>query len=109
MGIYHEFVLKLYLYLSRLQWEREYHDEAFASLDEALNHARAFEMLCDGEEHTLTSPLVSFVKYRAESPKEIARYLPGCWPFWCNPDCSKVEKEIKADPRWKEWVNRTQA
>lgn len=30
------------------------------------------------------------------------------WPMWCNPDYSDVEKEIKADPRWSEWLKRTQ-
>lgn len=109
MGIYHDFVLKLYLYLSRLQWERGYHDEAFASLDAALGHAKAFEALCDGEEHTLTAPLVSFVTYRAGRTKDIAKRLPDDWPFWCNPDHRQVEKEIKADPRWEEWVRKTGA
>ncbi|MGN1345863.1 MAG: helix-turn-helix transcriptional regulator [Eubacteriales bacterium] len=109
MGIYHDFVLKLYLYLSRLQWERGYHDDAFVSLDEAWKHAKAFENVSDGEEHTLTAPLVSFVKYRTKPSKETAKSLPDTWPFWCNPDCSKVEKEIKSDPRWDEWVKKTQA
>lgn len=107
MGIYYDFVLKLYLYLSRLQWERGYHDDAFVSLDEALRHARALEVLNDGEEHTLTAPLVSFVKYRAGTGQEVAKLLPDDWPFWCNPDYSQVEKEIKADPRWQAWVEKT--
>lgn len=107
-GEYHDFVWKLYLYLSRLQWERGYRDEAFESLDEALRHAKAFEALSDGEEHTLTATLVSFVKYNAGTSRDIAKRLPNEWPFWCNPDCSQAEKEIKSDPRWNEWVNRTQ-
>ena len=108
LGIYHDFVLKLWLYLSRLQWERGYHDDAFASLDQALNHARAYEAIADGETRTLTAPLVSFVEYRAEHSGNIVRKLPDDWPFWCNPDYRSVEKEIKADPRWNEWVARTQ-
>lgn len=109
MGIYHGDLIKLYLYLSRVQWERGYHDDAFVSLDEALKHARTLENLLDGEEHSFTAPLVSFVKYRTGTPVEIAKCLPDDWPFWCNPDCSNVEKEIKTDPRWKEWVAKTQA
>ena len=108
MGVYHGMLVKLYLYLSRLQWERGYHDDAFASLDEALKNARAFDALCDGEEHTLTAPLVKYVKFRATAVKSITRELPQDWPFWCNPDCDEVEKEIKADPRWEEWVRKTQ-
>ena len=106
MGIYHDFVSKLYLYLSRLQWERGYHDDAFVSLDRALDHAKAYETLVDGKEHILTAPLVSFVKFKAEYPKELVKHLPEDWPFWCNPDYKQVEAEIKSDPRWNEWVKK---
>lgn len=109
MGAYHGNLIQLYLYLSRVQWERGYHDDAFVSLNESLEHARALEAICDGEEHTFTSPLVSFVKYKTTFSENIAKTLPTDWPFWCNPDYSKTEKEIKADPRWKEWVDKTQA
>ncbi len=109
MGKYHCFVAKLYLYLSRLQWERGYHDDAFLSLEEALKHQRAYEAVADGEEHILTAPLVSFVKYSIKAPEGATKELPTDWPFWCNPDFSQVEKEIKADPRWAAWVARTQA
>ena len=108
-GEYHGDLIKLYLYLSRIQWERGYHDEAFASLDEALNHARALEELLDGEERTFTAPLVAFVKCKSGSSSQIAKELPEDWPFWCNPDYSEVEKEIKADPRWAEWVEKTKS
>ncbi len=109
MGPYHSCIIKLYLYLSRLQWERGYRDDAFVSLDEALKHAKYFEALCDGEEHTFTAPLVSFVRFRLEGATDIVTSLPDDWPFWCNPDCSKVKEEIMTDPRWKEWVIKTQA
>ena len=107
LGIYHGDLVELYLYLSRLEWERGYHDEAFASLDEALRHARCLEKISDGEEHNYTAPLVSFVRYRAE-PQKLAAHLPEDWPMWCNPDYRQVEMEIKADPRWAEWVAKTQ-
>ena len=108
MGIYHSDLIQLYLYLSRVQWERGYHDDAFVSLHESLKHARALEAICDGKEHQLTAPLVSFVKYKASLPQKIAKDLPTDWPMWCNPDYGQVEKEIKADPRWQEWVAQTQ-
>lgn len=107
-GIYHGDLIKLHLYLSRVQWERGYHDEAFASLDEALAHARSLEALLDGQEHAYTAPLVSHVKFRAGESAEIAKGLPDDWPFWCNPDYSQVAKEMKADPRWADWSVRTQ-
>lgn len=108
MGDCHDDLIRLYLYLSRVQWERGYHDDAFVSLNESLKHAKALETICDGREHTFTSPLVSFVTYEFPVSESIAKNLPDDWPFWCNPDYSQVEKEIKADPRWKEWVAKTQ-
>lgn len=107
LGEYHGNVIQLYLYLSRIQWERGYHDDAFASLDEALKHARSLEALLDGKEHAFTASLVSCVKCRSGSPAKIAEELPKDWPFWCNPDFGQVEKEMKADPRWAAWVEKT--
>lgn len=89
-GRYHGWLIQLYLYLSRLQWERRYHDDAFASLDLALEHAKEFDSA-----------------NAAEGSARIAESLPGDWPFWCNPDYSQAEEEMKADPRWAEWVERT--
>ena len=105
-------LIKLRLWLSRLQWERGYHNEAFISLDKALYHARELERIIRKSEHKYTAPLVSFVadtlKPVPEGCGDVARLLPDDWPFWCNPDYKQVEKEIKADPRWKAWVKKTQ-
>ena len=110
-GLYNDMLIKLYLYLSRLQWERGYHDEAFASLDKALFHARELERITGKTEHRYTAPLVSCVVDPVRPAPEgfdgIARELPDDWPFWHNPDYSEVEKEIKADPRWNAWVRKT--
>ena len=108
MGICHNDLICLYMYLSRIQWERGCHDDAFASLDEALKHAKALDKLNDGKEHKLTAPLVSFVTYKTDVGEFTANSLPDDWPIWCFPDYSQVEKEIKADPRWDEWVKKTQ-
>ena len=89
-GEYHGVVITLYLYLSRVQWERGYHDDAFASLDEALKHGKALEALLDGSDY-----------------EPIVKTLPQDWPWYCKPDYSQVEKEIKADPRWEAWVEKT--
>ena len=104
-GEYNGQLIQLYLYLSRIQWERGYQDEAFESLDKALKHAHALEKLLDGEEHYFTAPLISLVKCKSGSPAKIAALLPEDWPFYCSPDCSKVEIEIKNDPRWEKWVS----
>lgn len=103
LGEYHGELIKLNLYLSRVQWERGYRDDAFASLDEALRHARALERLSDGGEHSFTAPLVSFVKCRTGPCGDIAGTLPEDWPFCGMPECGQIEAEIKADPRWEKW------
>ncbi len=107
-GEYNGTLIQLYLYLSRVEWERGYHDEAFASLDKALECARAIEALLDGKEHYFTAPLVKFVKCKSGEHTNIAKSLPDDWPMWCNPDYSQVEIEIKADPRWDAWVKKAQ-
>ena len=72
MGVYHGVLVELYLYLSRVQWERGYHDDAFVSLDESLKHAKALEAISDGKEHCFTALLVSHVKYKTkEAPYEL--------------------------------------
>ena len=106
MGEYHDFVAKLYLYLSRLQYARGYCDDAFVSLDMALEHEKAYEAVFDGSEHSLTAPLVSFVRYTPDHVKGAVKDLAADWPFWCYPDFSDIEEEIKADPRWAAWVNK---
>ncbi len=105
-GEYHGELIKLYLYLSRIQWERGYHDDAFSSLDNALEQAKKLEALLDGKEHYFTAALVSHVKCKTGNPTTITDSLPDDWPFWQMPDCSTVEKEIKADPRWAEWTEK---
>lgn len=110
-GNYNGILIDLYLYLSRLQWERGYRDEAFDSLYKALDHAKALDSFEDGKDYPLTAPLVSCVTYvkNSTSPRgRTAEKLPSDWPVWCIPDYREVEKEIKADPRWDEWVKRTQ-
>ena len=100
----------LYLYLSRVQWERGYHDEAFESLDLALYHARETQKVRNEPVHRMTAPLVCFVETKTDDDvrKEVVKQLPEEWPFWLDPDYSEIEKEIKADPRWDAWVKKTQ-
>ena len=106
---YHREVAYLYLYLSRLQWEYGQKDEAFVSLDLALEQARRYDRFSAEEEPCYTSPLLKHAACKTEifSPKPLAEGLPASWPMWCNPDYSAVEKEIKADPRWEAWVKKT--
>ncbi len=108
-GQYNGILIELHLYLSRVQWERGCRDDAFASLDEALRHARALDALADGEPHALTAPLVKFVVCPPFTESNAARSLPDDWPWWTNPDYAEVEAQIKSDPRWDAWVDRCRA
>ena len=109
IGLYEREVSYLYMYLSRLQWERGYKDEAFGSLYLALERARRFDMFAsaDKAERRYAPPLLRYSVCRSDiymdSGRSLAAELPDDWPMWCNPDYSKVEREIKADPRWEEW------
>jgi len=108
MGPQHAGVCDLYLYLSRLQWEFGYKDEAFESLESALMHAKRFDALTEHDQYT--APIVRHARLRQPTvkPGDLTRNLPNDWPMWCNPDYAHIEKEIKSDPRWLEWVRKTQ-
>jgi len=107
MGPQHANVCDLYLYLSRLQWEYGYHDEAFVSLDKALEHAKKWDALDSDVRYTAPLARLANVKLPPQRPGELAKNLSRDWPMWCNPDYANVAAEIKADPRWDEWVKRT--
>lgn len=106
-GLHHAKVSCMYLYLSEFQWRAGDRDAAFASLDKALDHARAFEQ-CSGDAETFhTSPLFRTVKVNPEGYLLTAvSTLPEDWPWWCVPDYHPVKAEMQADPRWDEWVRK---
>lgn len=106
MGPQHAHVSDLYLYLSRLQWEYGCHDEAFVSLDRALEHAQKWDTLT--EDHRYSSPLTRYaqLKLPPQKPGELAKNLPEDWPMWQLPDYAGVAAEMKADPRWDMWAAR---
>ena len=113
LGGFHAVVCDLAMYLSEHQWRCGRHDEAFESLDKALDHAKKFNALYDrvqNEEHpTYTAPLFESVpmqKHRWVYGK-IMSDLADHWPVWIMPDCDDVFAEITADPRWDAWVRRT--
>ena len=100
-------LVSLYLYLARVQWERGYHDDAFVSLDNALEYAKAFDRIPDGNFHyksPLLYPLVH--NYVRNKIPAYAKTLPDDFPWWQTPDCTDVKKEMQADPRWDAWVKK---
>ncbi len=105
-GQYHKDLTELWLYLSRLQWEKGYQNEAFASLEKAYDHAVALAEMGEGY---FTSPLVCHVPvkpYPRENLPRRVRDLPEDFPVWCNPDYTAVKQEMEADPRWQAWAEK---
>lgn len=115
LGGYHSVVCELLMYLSEHQWRCGMHDEAFASLDKAADHAEKFNALYDSvqtiDHPTYTTPLLETVPMRKERwvHGKIAPDLADHWPIWTAPDYNDVYAEMSADPRWNEWVKRTKA
>lgn len=113
LGGFHAVVCELLMYLSEHQWRCGMHDEAFASLDKAADHAEKFNALYDALQNednpTFTAPLLSSVPMRKDRwvYGKIAPDLAEHWPVWTAPDYEDVYAEITADPRWKTWVERT--
>ena len=95
------------LYLSSLQWRAGLDDDAFASLDIALDHAKRFQALADKRVAYYTTPLLRFVAIKTAGISRDPLTLAEDWPWWSVPDPGDIENEIKSDPRWDEWVKRT--
>lgn len=115
LGGYHSVICDLAMYLSEHQWRCGMHDEAFASLDKAFDHAKKFNALYDAVQNednpTYTTPLLSSVPMQKNRwvYGKIAPDLAEHWPIWTAPDYDDVYAEITADPRWDAWVERTKS
>lgn len=112
MGPYHSCMCDILIYLSEHQWRCGMHDEAFASLDKALDHAKKFDNMRKSAktDQVYTTPLLEGISMHMENCAggDIAPELPKHWPMWMKPDFDDVYAEITADPRWQNWLDRTQ-
>lgn len=106
MGVSHGKMIDLHLYLSEHQWRSGEKDAAFASLDKALEHARAFEALVG--KGSYTAPLLTKVEWDVSGApdSDVASLLPEDWPFYMLPHHKDIRAEITADPRWDAWVQK---
>ena len=113
LGYYHKETAYLYLYLARLEWEFGDHDKAFEALDEAAEHAIAFDRTVRTPDAMYTAPLVKHVPVDLHGTCFIGEItlcskLVQSFPMWCNPDYSRVEQEMRADARWEMWEKKLQ-
>lgn len=113
-GTHNAYIARMYTLLSLYLWLDGKHDEAFEALDQSLGHFKLFERCCNSDEGVYTSPLIRLVKIdkttaKADHPHTDAKSLSDDWPWWSVQEDSLVRREIQSDPRWKEWVSKTQA
>lgn len=101
MGIYHGDLIKYYLYLSKLQYEKGYEADAFISLDQDLIHARKLESLQIGK-HNYTSPILKECSFTIKEKMNISTLLPNDWPWWNLPNNENFNIKIKSDKRYQE-------
>lgn len=112
MGPYHSRVCDLLLYLSEHQWRAGLRDEAFESLNKALEHAKTVDALAKSDEKDplYTCELLNGISMEKEkwsvNHNEFAPQLPEDWPMWMMPAFDDVAAEMTADPRWADWVKR---
>ena len=114
-GIYNSYIARMYTLLSLYLWLDGKHDEAFEALDKSLVHFKDFEELCAKSEAAYTAPLLKLVKIDTEKhrfdkthPHTEAVSLAEDWPWWSVQEYCLVKDEIQSDPRWNEWVKKTQ-
>lgn len=105
MGIYHSDMIKYYLYLSKLLYEKGYEDDAFVSLDEALIHAKKLESFNIGQ-HKYTSSLLKECSFTINTKLSISNQLPNDWPWWNLPNNENINYKIKSDSRYQHWTSK---
>lgn len=108
MGPYHCSVSDLKCYLSIHQWRNGFHDEAFKSLDEALEHAKKRDAIMSSADPDpkYTARLLADVSMqkRKWGTEGFAKTLSERFPIWIYPNCDSA---MFADARWEDWVKRT--
>ncbi len=111
-GRNHGFLACLHMLRAYYLWQGGAHDEAFAALDLALDHAQSADRLFALGDSPYASPLLRQVRIPVPTePKEGAfrAELPELWPWWDVPDRDEVKSQMAAYPRWASWVDRTRA
>lgn len=112
-GPYHATVSHLYLYLAFLMWKAGRKDDAFRLLENALKEARAYDRFVTETEPHYTAALLRYSTCTREITREngsFAEKLSIDFPVWVvDPDCARITREIKADPRWSTWVAKTKS
>ena len=116
-GRHHSFIARLYTLLSLYLWLDGQKDAAFEALDASLDQFNRFAAYCESENGYYTAPLLRLVPYDMVQakvyddlhPHTSSMSLAEDWPWWSVPEYDLVKPEIRADPRWGEWVSKLQS
>lgn len=106
MGEHHDFLSKLYMYLSALQWKYGKPDDAFDSLTKSFEHAELYDQLFYKDKHEYTAPFVKSIEYEMGVHRDVVKSLLDEFPYYRIPDSAKIKSEMMTDLRWNELVER---
>lgn len=111
-GCHHAYVVSLELLHSLYLWLDNRHDEAFDALENARMNGLRFILVCENGVAHYHTPLVRLAEEIPLCDVDIAKqdYLTMAedWPWWNVPEVEQVKAEIQKDPRWDDWVTRSQ-
>ena len=110
-GFHHAYIARVYTLLSLYLWLDGKRDEAFDALNNSLTQFELFGKFRMNDDARYTAPLIKLVQSKAEPEAdpviETGRIsLAKDWPWWCVKEAAAVKSEMKADPRWNEWVSK---
>jgi len=109
-GIHSAFVAREYTLLSLFLWLGGKRDEAFDALDLSAKYFTAFLEFCKSERKGYSSPCLRLVKEKTADISALQSFclssLADDWPWWRVDGDERVKKEMQADPRWQEWLEK---
>ena len=89
-----------------------YENQREAKIDALLERVRELDRANLGTDETVEECIrllregVAEISYHKGIGKQ-AEKLPDFWPVWCWPECDGIWQEIQADPRFTDWLRRT--
>ena len=109
-GKFNAWLSCLHMLRSYYLWLAQDKDGAFDALDRALTHAADHDRLFDVRSGGYTAPLLRHVHFTMQKAPDQGAFraeLPEVWPWWCVPEREKTKAEMRKDPRWNEWEQKT--
>ena len=114
-GLYAGLIARIHMFRAMYLWLDGRQDEAFASLDTALETYQSYVKVLRAQRETFAAPLVRLAGDKlsadalphASDPSWTAACLPEDFPWWDVPEAQEVKAAMQQDPRWAAWAVRT--